>query len=166
MARRPTPTRIPVTLPAESQQGSWLRNIRLSGFTFIMLSLVVLAVVVLAPSLRGIIEQQQQLAALQKAVDDKQNDVNELKGDIDRWSDPAYIVAQARDRLVYVFPGEYTYLVIDDGKTITTDDGAPISEDIQTTRVDWLRTLLSSVVTAGLTDKSADELLAPTTGTK
>jgi Septum formation initiator len=134
-----------------------------------MLSLVVLAVIVLAPSLRGIIEQQQQLAALQQALAQKHSQVETLKGDIDRWSDPAYIVAQARDRLIYVYPGDVTYLVIDDGKTATTADGAPISAKIQSTRVDWLRSLLSTVVTAGLTDDNAEQLggqlVAPKSGT-
>jgi cell division protein FtsB len=160
------PKQIPVALPPESASGSWLRNIRLSGFTFIMLSLIVVAVIVLAPSLRNIVEQQQQVAALEKALADKKKDVSTLKSDIDRWSDPAYIVAQARDRLIYVYPGDLTYLVIDDGKTVTTDDGAPISKTIQTTRVDWLRSLLSSVVTAGLTDQSANQLVAPTSGSE
>jgi cell division protein FtsB len=163
-ARGSRPKRVPVALPEESAQGSWLRNIRFSGFTFIMLALIVLAVIVLAPSLRGIIEQQQQLATLQKALDEKKHDVDDLKNDIDRWSDPAYIVAQARDRLIYVYPGDFTYLVIDDGKTVTTDDGAPISSTIQTTRVDWLRSLLSTVVTAGVTDQTAEQLVAPSSG--
>jgi cell division protein FtsB len=142
----------------ESAPEHWMRNIRLSGFTFIMLGLVVLAIVVLAPSLRTLVEQQRQLAELQQSVEDHENAVTELEGDIARWSDPAYIEAQARDRLSYVVPGDYTYLVIDDGDTATTDDGAPISETIQTTRVDWLHALLESVVTAGLTDRTTEQL--------
>ena len=160
MARERT-RRVAVALPQEAAHGQWMRSMRLSGFTFVMLFVIVLAVVVLAPSLRTLVEQQNQLVELRQAVEDKKNQVNELEGDIARWDDPAYIEAQARDRLVYVYPGDYTYLVIDDGKTITTDDGAPISDDIQTTEVDWVRGLLGSLVTAGTTTEPAAELTAP-----
>jgi hypothetical protein len=65
-----------------------------------------------------------------------------------------------------VYPGDYTYLVIDDGKTPTTDDGAPISAKIQTTKVDWLHSLLSTLVTSGTTTASASELQSRTSGSK
>jgi cell division protein FtsB len=103
MARRQRTQKVPVALPSmESAPEHWLRNIRMSGFTFMMLGLVILAVIVLAPSLRLVIEQQQQLAELTTAVQDKRDSVGGLESDVDRWSDPAYIEAQARDRLVYV----------------------------------------------------------------
>ena len=160
MARQRT-TKVAVALPQETAPGQWLRGIRLSGFTFVMLTVLVLATVVLAPSLRTLVEQQNQIAQLRQAVEDKKDSVAELETDIARWDDPAYIEAQARDRLVYVFPGDYTYLVIDDGTTVTTDDGAPISDDIQTTKVDWVRILLGSLVTAGTTTEPADTLESP-----
>ena len=163
MARQRT-RKVAVALPQETAPGQWLRGIRLSGFTFVMLSILVLATVVLAPSLRTLVEQQNQIAQLRQAVEDKKDSVAELESDIARWDDPAYIEAQARDRLVYVFPGDYTYLVIDDGTTVTTGDGAPISDDIQTTKVDWVRILLGSLVTAGTTTEPADTLESPTVG--
>jgi cell division protein FtsB len=163
MARQRT-TKVAVALPQETAPGQWLRGIRLSGFTFVMLSILVLATVVLAPSLRTLVEQQNQIAQLRQAVEDKKGSVAELETDIARWDDPAYIEAQARDRLVYVFPGDYTYLVIDDGTTVTTGDGAPISLRLQTTKVDWVRTLLGSLVTAGTTTDSADTLDSPSVG--
>ena len=50
---------------------------------------------------------------------------------------------------------------LDDGATKATADGQPISTKLQTTRVDWVRTMLSSVLTAGLTDAPANKLVAP-----
>ena len=144
----------------------WLRNIRLSGFAFTVLGLIVLAVVVLAPSLRILVEQQQQIAELRAAVEEKKNSVDDLKDDVTRWDDPAYIESQARDRLNYVFPRDYTYLIIDDGAVVSADDGAPISAEIQETQVDWTRSLISSLFTAGLTDATAEELASPTFGDK
>ena len=158
---KPIRTRVAVALPDESAPGHWLRSIRLSGFTFVMLAILVLTIVVLAPSLRTVVEQQNQLAELRASVEEHKDAVEDLEDDIARWDDPAYIEAQARDRLVYVFPGDYTYLVIDDAKTVTTEDGAPISDDIQTTKVDWVRSLLASVVTAGTTTDTADEIETP-----
>ena len=150
----------------ETAPEHWLRNIRLSGFAFTVLALIVLAVVVLAPSLRILVEQQQQIAELRAVVEEKQESVEDLEDNVARWDDPAYIETQARDRLNYVYPGDYTYLVIDDGETVTTSDGAPISAEIQETQVDWMHSMLSSLFTAGLTDATADELESPTLDTK
>ena len=36
----------------------------------------------------------------------------ELQNDIDRWDDKAYVTAQARDRLGFVFPGEQAVTVL------------------------------------------------------
>ena len=165
MSRRQRPQKVAVALPQmESAPEHWLRNIRLSGFAFTVLSLIVLTVVVLAPSLRILVDQQRQIAELQAAVDDKNQQVDELEENVARWEDPAYIESQARDRLVYVYPGDVTYLVIDDGKTSTTSDGQPISSEIQETKVDWMNSMLTSLFTAGLTDATATELAAPTFG--
>lgn len=164
MARRPRTERVAVRLPEESAPEHWLRTIRLSGFTLLMLGLVILAVIVLAPNLRVFIEQRQQIAALQAAVDDTSASVDQLQNDVARWSDPAYIVAQARERLFYVFPGDVSYLVVGDATTPVASDGVPISDQIQTTQVDWLRTLLSSVYTAGLTDAPPEQLVTPVEG--
>jgi cell division protein FtsB len=161
MARRPRTERVAVRLPEETAPEHWLRTIRLSGFTLLMLGLLILAIIVLAPNLRILIEQRQQIAALQTAVDETRNSVDDLKGNVARWSDPAYIESQARERLFYVFPGDVSYLVVGDATGPTTSDGIPISSQIQTTQVDWVRTLLSSVYTAGLTDAPPDELVAP-----
>ena len=161
MARRTRPEKVAVRLPEETAPEHWLRTIRLSGFTLLMLGLLILAVIVLAPNLRILIEQRQQIAALQAAVDQTKNSVDDLEGDVARWSDPAYIESQARERLFYVFPGDVSYLVVADATGPTTSNGQPISDQIQTTQVDWVRTLLSSLYTAGLTDAPPDELVAP-----
>jgi cell division protein FtsB len=165
MAPRQKTTRVPVSLPQmESAPERWLRNIRLSGFTLIMLVLVILAVIVLAPSLKLLVEQQQELASLKAVVGEQQSAVDELEGEVARWSDPAYIEAEARDRLLYVYPGEYSYLVIDGTTAATTADGAPISDSIQTTQVDWMSSMLSSVFTAGLSDDAPDAIVSPVIG--
>jgi cell division protein FtsB len=161
MARGGKTERVAVRLPEESAPEHWLRTIRLSGFTVLMLGLLILAVIVLAPNLRILIEQRQQIAALQQQVDATGQSVDELNEDVARWGDPAYIEAQARERLFYVYPGDISYLVVGDSDTLTTTDGLPISDEIQTTQVDWVRALVASVYTAGLTDALPSELVAP-----
>jgi cell division protein FtsB len=149
-----------VALP-DSAPERWLANIRMSGFTIMMFILLVLGVVILAPSLKLVIEQHQQIAGLEKAVQDQKNQVTDLKGQVARWDDPAYIEAQARNRLLFVFPGEYPFLVTDSGSTATTADGAPISKSLQTTQVDWVKALTSSLATAGLSQAPASTINSP-----
>ncbi len=145
----------------DTSAATWLRSIRLSGFTIAALTLIVLTVVVLAPSLRILVEQRQEITALTADVAEQQEAVDELEGQRARWDDPSYIQSLARERLDYVYPGEFSFLVIDDGMTVTAPDGLPISEEIQTTEVDWIGSMLSSVFTAGLTDAPPGEIVAP-----
>ncbi|MBB5633755.1 cell division protein FtsB [Cryobacterium mesophilum] len=161
MTRRQRTERVPVRLPEQSARAGWLRSIRLSGFTIATLTVLVLTVVVLAPSLRIFVQQQQQIAQLRADVAAQKAGVKNLGDERARWDDPSYIEAQARERLNYVYPGEYSYLVIDDGQTVTTDDGQPISDKVQATQVDWIRMLLSSVLTAGLTEDKPGQIVAP-----
>lgn len=164
-ARRPRTQRVAVRLPAEAPLGQWLRSIRLSGFAIIALGLIVGCVVVLAPSLRVYLEQRQQISQLEASVANAKLSVAGLASQKARWDDPNYIEAQARSRLNYVFPGEYSYLVINDKKVATTTNGQPISATLQTTQVDWVKSMLSSVFTAGLSNEPVNKLLAPVIGT-
>jgi cell division protein FtsB len=166
--RRRVPVgRVPVSLPAmETPAGGFLRGLRFSGFSVVMLVIIVLFVVILAPSLRTLIQQQEQIAQLQSQVDKQKQNVDDLKDDVARWNDPAYIEAQARDRLLYVYPGEYSYLVMDgtsasSGSTGTKSSGSKITKDIQTPTVDWVSAMQASILDAGLTDEPATKLVAP-----
>ncbi len=157
MARRGT-TKVAARLPEESAPEHWLRSIRFSGFSLLMLGLLILAVIVLAPNLRVLVEQRQQIAALETTVGQAQESVDELSDDVARWDDPAYIESQARERLFYILPGDISYLVTGDEDVTTTSDGLPVAATIQSTKVDWMRALLSSIYTAGLTDAPPEQL--------
>jgi cell division protein FtsB len=135
---------------------------RFSGFSVMVLVLLVLTVVVLAPGLRIYLEQRQQLSSLQSAVDAQKGTIAELQDQRARYDDPAFLKAQVRDRLFYVMPGETSYLVrglpATTGETATTPDGAPISDDLQETKKDWVQALLGSALTSGLSDTPPDQL--------
>jgi cell division protein FtsB len=160
-ARRIPRVEVPVTLPADSAPQRWLTNIRFSTFTIMMLVLIVLAVIVLAPSLKLLIEQNAQIAGLERSVARQKTHVTSLDGQVARWSDPAYIEAQARNRLLFVFPGEYSYLVIPDSSTAAATDASPISTHIQHTQVDWVASITASLLNAGLSTATKSQLVSP-----
>lgn len=153
------PARVPVALPQNSSTApsQWLRSIRFSGFTALMFVVIVMFVVIIAPGLRVYIEQRQQLAALHADVDAKTEQNADLTDEIARWSDPAYIKAEARDRLYYVMPGETSFLIIDDVPAASDDSGA-VSDTISTTNVDWLSSVFASGMTAGLSTQTPGQL--------
>ncbi|WP_431277689.1 FtsB family cell division protein [Leifsonia poae] len=157
---QPRTRRVPVTLTTEeSGTGRWLRGIRFSGFSLVMMGLLVVAVLILAPSLSSLIQQRQQIADQQKAVDALSAQVNGLKEQRARWNDPSYIRSQARDRLYYVMPGEVSYLVIDDRPPAAkAADNAPVSSKLQKTETDWVGTLFGSFMGAGLSEATPDQL--------
>jgi cell division protein FtsB len=161
MARREKTVRVPVALPEEGRPAAWLRNFRLSGFALSMLGLIVAALLVLAAPLKTLIEQRQQIAQLEASLAEAQDAVDELNDEVARWSDPAYIEAQARERLYYILPGDVSYLVVGDAGSTTGDDDLPISDEIQTTQTDWVGGLLASVYAAGLTDATPEQLDSP-----
>lgn len=129
----------------------WLGGIRLSGFMTIMLGLVVLAALVLVPTIGTYVDQRQQIAALERAVEVSADEVAALEAQRERWTDPAYITTQARERLYYVKPGEVVYLVDNDlPAELQPQEQAPVSDEVEQTRTDWMAQLVRSVAAAGL----------------
>ena len=96
-----------------------------------------------------------------ESVADAQDAVDDLNDQVARWSDPAYIQAQARERLYYILPGDVSYLIVGEAGTSTTAGQLPISDEIQTTKTDWVGGLLASAYTAGLTQATPDQLDSP-----
>lgn len=66
----------------------------------------------LAIPLREWLAQRAEIAALSDEVEAAQKRVDALEGEAADWEDPAYVVAQARARLHFVFPGEIGYVVL------------------------------------------------------
>jgi cell division protein FtsB len=128
----------------------WMGGIRVSGFAFIMLGLVVLAACVLVPSVSTYLDQRAQIAALEESVRVGQDEVDALSAEREQWRDPAFIMTQARERLYYVRPGEVVYLIDDDlPASAVPDDPAAVSSDVERTRTDWMSQFVRSVVTSG-----------------
>lgn len=145
------PSRTPGAGDPSVDVRAWLGGIRLSGFMVIMLGLVVLAVFVLVPTVGTYLDQRQQIAALQDAVALSESEVAELDAQRERWTDPAYITTQARERLYYVKPGEVVYLVDNDlPASAVPQEEALVSDEVEQTRTDWMSQFVRSVTSAGL----------------
>ena len=141
------------------QAGGWLRGIHFSGFSIVMMALLVLAVVVLAPALHEYVQQRQQITDARQTVSDLKSQISKMDQERARWSDPSYIRAQARERLYYVMPGDISYLIIDDRPASEKNaKQAPVSTKIQSTPSDWSASLFGSFMTAGLTDETPAQL--------
>ncbi|QTF73500.1 septum formation initiator family protein [Arthrobacter woluwensis] len=101
--------------------------------------------VLLAPTVKNWWDQRQQIAQLQEDIRTKQADQDELKKQIVRWHDPAYVQQQARDRINMVMPGEIGYWVFGkEGGTagVSAPEGAtaPVPGDTP-----WTQKFLDSV---------------------
>jgi cell division protein FtsB len=111
--------------------------------------LVVLAVL-LAPALRSYVGQRGDIAALEQKVADQRAAVAGLERQRAAWDDPAYVTAQARNRLKFVLPGEKAYTVIDPGPEPTSAAGQ-VKAAVRTARQDrsWFGNLWGSLEVVG-----------------
>ncbi len=133
---------------------SVVATLQASGFTATILALIVTGVVVLAPSLRVLAEQRQQIAALKAELVQAEEQVLELEDQLARWSDRVYVETQARSRLMFVYPGDITYLVLDDLPAPNGDSEQEVTQEVQVTERDWRQALLASFLVAATTDVS------------
>ena len=122
---RPTTAKTPQWQPA-GPRGSWASM--LSWRAAVLTGVVILAVAVLLPTLRVYFDQQAELSELRAEVEQERAEVAGLEAEVARWDDPAFLQAQARERLAYVFPGETPYRVIDPEFVTTHAEGSPASD--------------------------------------
>lgn len=97
--------------------------------------------------LRNWYAQRAEIADVRDAHAAQQQEVDNLRAQIDRWDDPAYVAAVARERLHFVKPGETLYVVLAD------DDPAPESADAEITAggSEWWERLWATVEEADST---------------
>ncbi|MFM1992515.1 MAG: hypothetical protein RL600_343 [Actinomycetota bacterium] len=140
-----------------------MRVSRLNLSSLALLAMIVLGVVTLAPRVQTWFMQRQAIFEAQAALEEAKKEVAEMQVERKRWEDPAYIRAQARDRLYYVMPGEVSYLVMDANGVNTSDtsgtvgakmlaekNNAQISSNIYQTKNNWVDAVLETVIRAGI----------------
>lgn len=74
---------------------------------------LMIAFVLVFPTLRSYLTQRVELEQLNAQVEDARARNEDLTAAVARWSDDAYVIAQARERLAFVLPGETAYRVED-----------------------------------------------------
>jgi type II secretory pathway pseudopilin PulG len=130
---------------------------------FVVLSI---AFVLVFPTLRQYLDQQVQLEQLRAEVATAEQSNEDLQAELDRWSDPAYVEAQARERLAFVMPGERALRVADpEVVPDTTGTDAPLGptpvEPADPTRP-WYAQLWDSVQVAGVAGTGTTDPTVPT----
>ncbi len=117
------------------------------AFSGRMLTLAVILAVVtilLLPSVGTYMDQRAEVSEVQASIAQKQQEQDELTSQIARWDDPAYVKAQARNRINLVMPGEKKYMVVG----ATGDDSAAGPQSVGDVRTDlpWVDSLWDTVV--------------------
>jgi cell division protein FtsB len=105
------PAAQPVSSPRAAARNNAARN-RLTGRAAVLLLVLGMLGIAYAWPVREYFRQRGELSALRSATTAAQARVDALEAQKALWADPAYVEAQARDRLHYVMPGEVAFVVI------------------------------------------------------
>lgn len=101
----------------------------LTGRAAILILVLAALVVTLAIPLRAWLAQRAEIAALEADVASAQERVASLQAELADWEDPAFVVAQARSRLHFVFPGEVGYVVLgEDDRPVVPSEVEEVEE--------------------------------------
>ena len=151
---RPAPTG--VVEPAAEVGG---RRPSLTGRAALLALVLVVLGVSYAYPLRTWIEQRADLAALAAERAELEQRTVDLEAQQQRWEDPAYVRAQARERLGFVLPGETGYVVVDgagEQEVAVTPDGGDAGLVAPDGAGPWWAQLWGTVETAGRLGTAAD----------
>lgn len=113
---------------------------------------VAIGVVVLALALplKVFLSQQATVSRLRAQTSAEAGQVAALRATLREWADPAYVEAQARDRLHMVLPGQTTYLVLG-GTALPAAPQAPATHVTAAARA-WYTQLWGSLSSTGNAD--------------
>lgn len=135
----------------------WASSLRFSGFTMLIVGLVVIGALIISPILSTYVQQQRQLSELRESVKLHRELVADAEAERLKWQDPVYVRSQARGRLFYVLPGEKQLSVIQD-VVIPEDSQEETSDELTQIEQNWAEALLASTLSAGTTTASAEDL--------
>ncbi|GIG33350.1 hypothetical protein Col01nite_25090 [Cellulomonas oligotrophica] len=112
---------------------------------------VLLAFVLVYPTLTTYLQHRAELQALRSEHAAAVETNEDLRAELQRWDDPAYVTAQARERLSFVMPGETAFLVVDPDAVVEEE---PVAEGAVTPEAGgstspWYATVWESVEMAG-----------------
>jgi cell division protein FtsB len=125
-------------------------------------TIMLVLAVTLVPTVGSFLRQRAEIAALQDKVTTQRQTVTALEAEKARWSDPAYVEQQARERLKFVKVGDRSYSVIDPEQAApTVPAGASVAAPTAHSDAPWYGLLWQSVQ---LADQPAAGLVPATGG--
>ena len=130
------------------------REIQRSGAVIVGVIIAVAAVVDLSHPVQIWFEQQARLAELDKELASARANLAEAKAELERWSDRVYVETQARERLMFVYPGDISYLVVNDVNAEPTKSDEVLGT-VQQTSIDWVDAFLQSYAFAAQPEQPA-----------
>nr|PLB79793.1 hypothetical protein CYJ21_08735 [Actinomyces sp. UMB0138] len=92
------------------------RGPRLRVSAVALLGIIALVGAFIVPPVFNLLDQIGQARALHSKLEQAKAENVDLRRQVKRWSDPAFMASQARERLGYVKKGETQYVVMDPGK--------------------------------------------------
>ncbi|MBB5848862.1 cell division protein FtsB [Micrococcus endophyticus] len=124
---------------------------QITGRSLLVVAVLLVAAVLVAPTLRAFLNQQLEIAAAEEEIAAMQAQREDYEERIRLWDDPGYVTQQARERLELVMPGETLYSVTGVPEEAPRDPRpeAPAGEPVNT-RLPWAEGLWDSAVRAGL----------------
>jgi cell division protein FtsL len=158
-ASRPAPApRTREATPEDDRRGpAWLRWVILGAIGVVLL-------VTLVPTARSLARQRAEIDALQTKVAQQQTQVASLQAEQERWTDPAYVEQQARDRLKFVKVGDRSYTVIDPQEAARpTVSGASVAAPKANSDAPWYGQIWQSVQLADRPTAGMLPVTAPST---
>jgi cell division protein FtsB len=102
-----TPTRPAAPKPAQRASRS-----SFTGRALVLALVATVLLVSMAVPVRAWLAQRAQIADLRAQVNAAAEQVEALSVEKQRWEDPSFVAAQARDRLHFVLPGEVGYVAV------------------------------------------------------
>ena len=128
---------------------------QITGRSLIVVAVLLVAAVLVAPTLRAFLNQQLEISAAREEIATMQAQREDYERRIQLWDDPAYVTQQARERLELVMPGETLYSVTGrpsetETDTEAVDTPAAGADETVNTRLPWAEGLWDSAVRAGL----------------
>ena len=159
--------KVPVAL---TQGKLMLRMLRLNSSWVSMILVLVVGTWLISPDVEAFLNQRREIAEMEESIRQAEQAVEDMQAERDRWQDPVYIRAQARDRLYYVLPGEVSYLVMDSGGMDFSDTSGTvgaqlaqlrsadeISAEVAAAKDNWVDSLLESFLRAALDQPEESE---------
>lgn len=128
------------------------RRAPLTGRAAIFAVVLVVLVLSFAYPLRSWFDQRAQVAELHERTVAQQREIADLTAAIERWDDPKFVEAQARQRLRFVMPGDAPFVVVEKDEAAAAADVAD-----RGAAGDWWQRLWSTVEEA---DHPPEDLVA------